>query len=127
MDELLKSLLNRLEVVGKEHTELYDTECRERMGDAVFDGFIRPREGFVVPSEYGLYSPDANARVRTAIYDYITAANSAAAALGLKSFHQRLSAFQNENVRSDIEGVYYDDVFGYCRPESFNELGESAE
>jgi hypothetical protein len=124
MDHLLKALLNQLERVGMSHEELYDTECRERMGNAVFDGFIRARDGFTLPSDFGLYSADANASVRNAISIYIAKANETAAALGMTSFHQRLSAFQNENVKSDVAGIYYDDVFGYSRPDLFTESGE---
>ncbi len=38
---------------------------------------------------------------------YIDEANAKAAALHLESFHDRLSAFQNSDVRSD-RGDYYD-------------------
>src|SRR5262245_4349987 len=103
MEDLLKTLLNRLEGVGKTNEELYDTECRERLSGAVFDGFIKPVEGFDVPNGFGLYSPDANMKVRGAIGAYIADAKTRAAKMGLRSFHDRLAAFQNQNVRSDGE------------------------
>ena len=39
MDEILRELINKLDDVGSAHEELFDTECRERMGNAVFEGF----------------------------------------------------------------------------------------
>ncbi len=59
MDVLLKKLLDRLGLVGKDHEEVYDTECRDRMSDAIFDGFIRRLDDFFLPPDFGLYSPEA--------------------------------------------------------------------
>ena len=39
MEELLKLLLDKLQEVGVVNDEIYDRECRDQMGDAVFDGF----------------------------------------------------------------------------------------
>jgi hypothetical protein len=124
MEVLLRDLLNRLGQVGVAHEEIYDTECRDRMSNAVFDGFIRPVDGFVLPSDFGLYSPDANARVREALARYIVDATRKATGLQLKSFHQRLAAFQNRDVKSD-RGDYYDALFGYSDPNAFNAEGEA--
>jgi hypothetical protein len=124
MDELLRNLLDRLQEIGQEHEEIYDTECRERMSNAILNGFIRPLNDFSLASDFGLYSSDANARVREALGTYISEANKTAKQINLCCFHARLSAFQNETVRSKHEGVYYDDFFGYWRPESYSEKGE---
>jgi hypothetical protein len=126
MEDLLRDLLNRLGQVGEHHEEIYDTECRDRMSNAVFDGFIRRLDGFVLPSDFGLYSPDANARVREALATYIAEASVQAPALQLRSFHERLSAFQNGDVKSN-GGDYFDDFFGYSRPDAFDCEGEIVE
>ncbi|HEX5105337.1 MAG TPA: hypothetical protein VFV87_16075, partial [Pirellulaceae bacterium] len=46
MDEILLALLIRLEAIGDEHEELFDSEVRERMGNAVFHGFVKPMYDF---------------------------------------------------------------------------------
>ena len=82
MGELLKDLLNRLDLIGHSHSEIYDTECRERMSDAVFNGFIRPIADARVPVDLGLLSADANALVHDALAEYIGAARNRGAAIG---------------------------------------------
>lgn len=124
MDELLKVLLNRLEAVGRVHEELYDSECREQLSRAIFDGFLKPQRNFKLPDDFGLYSVDANTRVREALGAYIADASARASVTSDPSFHDRLEAFQNHSVRSDDERLFYDDFFGYWRPEHFDQHGE---
>lgn len=123
MGELLKALLDRLDLIGSTHHEIYDTECRERMSDVVFNGFIRPVADSQIPDDFGLYSADANALVREALANYIDAARDRGMGSGLRSFHDRLASFQDGKVCSN-SGSYYDDFFGYSAPEAFNEAGE---
>lgn len=125
MDELLRLLLNRLEQIGRDHEELYDTECRQIMANAVTDGFLRDTVDYVVPSNFGLYSAHANTAVRIAITAYIRAAKSMADQVGAVSFHQRLAAFQDAHVKSDKEGCYYDDFFGFSSPDDFDPTGRA--
>ncbi len=127
MDEILKRLLNELEAIGEEHEEIYDSEVREQMSNAIFDGFIRPKDGFALLDELGMRSPIANQEVRAALANYIAAANAEAARAGVSSFHDRLAAFQNSEIDSDGEGAFYDDFFGYSRPDAFDALGDVLE
>lgn len=126
LEDVLRKLLFRLEQVGENHEEIYDTECRDRMSNAIFDGYVRRLDGFTLPSEFGLYALDANEAVREALGAYIAEANEKATALQLSSFHERLSALQNGEVKS-IGGNYFDDFFGYLHPDAFNEEGECVE
>ncbi|MGD9128641.1 MAG: hypothetical protein PVH19_14790 [Planctomycetia bacterium] len=123
MEELLLQLLNRLEKIGNVHEELYDTECRERISNAVMDGFIRKKIDFVLADDFGLHTTEANFAVKEALAEYITNANVKAIELGVDDFHKRLTAFQNSNVKSDGEGNFYDDFFGYSAPNTFDPLG----
>ena len=93
MDELLRQLLNRLEAIGATNEEIYDTECRDRMGDAVFDGFIRPVMNFSLPLDFGLLGSAANDAVRTALAEYMDQANRLAPTVGASTFHGRLKAY----------------------------------
>ncbi|GAA4441697.1 hypothetical protein [Bremerella cremea] len=127
MEELLRQLLNRLEQVGSSHEELYDTECRERMGNAVMDGFVQNKSDFVLGDDFGLHAAGTNLAVKEALAEYITQANSQAAGLGMTDFHERLAAFQNSDVESDNEGSFYDDFFGHSAPDAFDSAGNVIE
>ena len=124
MEELLKLLLDKLQEVGVVNDEIYDRECRDQMGDAVFDGFLNPVAGYMLPESFGLYSESGNEKVGKALRAYIASASRQASALGLTAFKDRLKAFQNGGVKSSgAIGRYYDDFFGYMSPEDFDENG----
>jgi len=122
VDKLLEQLLTALGDIGNDHEEIYDTVVREHMGDAVMAGFIRPVASFEIPESFGMYSAGADGRIKRALAIYITFANEEAAKQGLLAFHDRLGAFQNEDVRS-AHGDYYDDLFGYMDPDQFDSFG----
>lgn len=123
MEELLRQLLNRLDVIGEEHEEIYDTDCRERMSEALWYGYLRNQSDYVLPDTYDLFTPEGNLAVKQALGKYIQDANAKAAELGIHDFHARMAAFQNDDVVSDVEGNYYDDFFGEWEPESFDDAG----
>lgn len=122
MERLLLDLLNSLEVVGDRDESLYDTVVREKMGNAIFFGFIKPRPGFVLPDDYGM--PDEeNRQIKAALGDYIEGAKALAPAAGLNTFHKRLAAFQNDKARTEGQKNSYDDFFGWTNPDLFDEDG----
>jgi hypothetical protein len=123
MDELLRTLLNALDVLGEQNGEIYDTECREQMSDPIFYLFIKPTADYVMPDDFGLYSVDANRQVKAAIARYIHDASELAPSLGLDGFHQRLAAFQNDSVESTVGRTYFDDFFGWMNPADFDQDG----
>ena len=123
MNDLLKNLLDGLSAIGKSHEEIYDTECRERMGLAVFDGFVRRVPNFVLSDDFGLYETEANQSVKQLLSKYIFAANNLTDINNVQSFVERLSSFQNDTIQSD-SGEYYDDFFGFSNPSSFDSFGE---
>lgn len=127
MDDLLKQLLNALDIVGQSNGEIYETECRERMSAPIFHLFILPDPGYSAGDDYGLTSPAANAAVKTALLTYCSAAPALANELGLNAFYDRLAAFQDENTTSDVEQNYYDDFFGWMNPDNFLATGEVVE
>src|SRR5262245_27167735 len=97
-DELraaLLELLESLEALGLEHEELYDSDVREQMSEAVHRGFIEPEPGYELPEEFGMFEPEGNAQVRAAISRYIVRAAARAAAIGLPEPNARLAAFQD--------------------------------
>jgi len=123
MEELLRRLLNELSRIGEEHEELFDSECRERMSRAVHEGFLKNRHEAELASDFGLYTDKGNQAVRAALSLYIAEANAKAAQLGINGFQARLPAFQNEFVKSDNQGNFYDDFFGFWRASDFDAGG----
>lgn len=124
MDELLLELLETLEEIGRSHAEIYDTVCRDEMGDAVFHSFIKPSPGYKLPEDFGLSSDDTNRQVGAALGRYVDSARELAAKLDLADFHARLAAFQNGAVCTSREGRGFDDFFGWSNPACFDSSGQ---
>lgn len=113
--KLLKSLLERLEAIGQSHEDLYDTETREAMSQAIMRGFVEAQAGFQAPLTYGLHSASANADVRTALLAYMSAASAIATDAALDE-PARLAAFQDPEVHTDGDRQFFDDFFGWVAP-----------
>lgn len=112
--EQLRRMLVRLEDVSSVNEEIFDTECRERVGLAVLDGFARRGGPDVVPNDLGLATEEANNRVRAAIVEFIVDASTTADAIEM-SFHDRLNAMQNSNVVTG-GGNDYEEFLGHTSP-----------
>ncbi len=124
LEALLFDLLRRLERLGIDHEELYDSEAREQIGGIVMDGFVRRRQGFEMPERLGMVSDDADLELRQALAEYIEGSNKLADEIGLTSFHDRLAAFQNASVRTNPAiDVGYEELFGHTPPEWYDEAG----
>ncbi len=123
MEQVLAELLSRLLAVGQAHGELYDTEVRERLDDAVHNGFLIPTTGYELPDTFAMYSAEGNRAVRGVLTWFLPAARAAAAAEGLNTFHARLAAFQNLNVTVGPQRMDYNDFFGWANPERYDEAG----
>ena len=104
MDELLLELLETLDEIGRSHEEIYDTVCRDEMGDAVFHGFIKPSPGYKLPEDFGLSADEANQRVRAALSRYVESASELAARLGLADFHGVWRLFRTEMSELPVGG-----------------------
>ena len=109
MEDVLLDLLHRLEAIGDEHNELFDSEVREALDDAVFFGFIKPQPEFVLPEEFALFSAEGNRRVWKTLAWFLPLARQAAERVGLDTFHKRLAAFQNLAVRTRRKNDYNED------------------
>jgi hypothetical protein len=113
MEQLLRLLLEDLEVVEAEHPEVGDTDVRELMRDAIHDGFISPKAGFTLGEQFAMFTLEGNKKVRDALQRFLDRAATIAAQEGLDTPTARLEAFQNSELQSS-GGNYYDDYFGYC-------------
>jgi hypothetical protein len=122
VDDVLLELLYRLEAVGDAHGELFDSDFREAMDAAVFYGFIKPKAGYALPETFALFTPEGDRKVREVLAWFLPAARQAAERTGLDTFHKRLWAFQNLEVRTARKNDY-NDFFGWSNPELFDEAG----
>jgi len=122
IENLLGTLLQDLMSVGNDHEELFDSEVRQIMGNAVMDGFVRGQGTGVVSTELGMFSDEANRLVYAALVKFIENANAAAESLGMTAFFDRLAALQDRHVVTN--GSYdYDEFFGHTPPEFYDESG----
>ena len=104
----LKRLLDALDVIAEKDDDLTDTDVRERMYEAVYNGFIVQTPGYTLPSYYSLYKvKECNEMVRQALADFV----SAACKSGSATPEQRFAEFQDDTVLSD-GGNDYNCYFG---------------
>lgn len=122
MRDALKNLLDVLDEIANEHEELFDSDVRQNMRNAIMEGFVRHRLQYEIPSDFGMFSDEGNTAVHNAIAKYVANANENADELGIVAFHDRLNAVQDPSVRSS-NGNDYDEFLGHSRSEFFDERG----
>ena len=110
MKKSLTSLLNTLDKVAEDFEEIFDTDVREQMREAIEKSLLDPVAGYVLPDTFGMFEPKGNARVKAALVKFLAAAKIES--VGLKTHEARLRAFQAADVESSA-GNDYDDYFGY--------------
>ncbi len=123
MTKVLAELLERMDDIAEAHGEVAETEVRERLDEAVHDGFLIPTPGYELPDDFAMYSPEGNLAVRDVLAWFMPAATAAATSEGLDTFHKRLAAFQNLDVTVGPQRLCYNDFFGWANPERYDEHG----
>ena len=94
----LKQLLNRLDSIGEQDNDITDTDVREVLVGAIYNGYFVQTPGYVLPEDYSLFKvKGCNQMVRDALAEFI----DAAAASGPADPHERFAQFQDEGVTSD--------------------------
>ncbi|CAA6816376.1 MAG: Unknown protein [uncultured Sulfurovum sp.] len=106
--KVLERLLNSLAEIALENGEIYDTDCREQMSDAVFNAFIFEKKDYVTPKTFGLYDKEGNDAVYTALNTYITTMLPLAKDANDEA---RLDMFQDDVENED--GETPDEFFGW--------------
>lgn len=106
---LLEQLLNDLEVISKENSDIFNESVREKMMDVVINRFLIPRDSYALPDDYGLESNETNQQVKQALDTYIKNIQPLAEAFGANTPHARLIIFQDLDVESN--GGYFQDEF----------------
>jgi hypothetical protein len=107
----LVRLLDALEAIGDEHEEVYDTDVRERMADAIERRLIARSDDGELSGDFGMFSDDGNRRVREAVERYLAEAVPRADALGLDERARRASVWDIETTSS--RGTTVDEFLGW--------------
>jgi len=121
METALRQFLERLEAIEEDHDGLGDTNVREHMGADILRGFFRLQPEFTPSGEYGM-DPETNRLIARFIGRFVTAARAAAEQEGIDTFHMRVHAFQDDEVRT-VSGSNYNDFFGVVDTSTFDPFG----
>jgi hypothetical protein len=98
IESALKQLLDRFDAISDSDDDLTDTDVRERLMEAIYNGFLVRTPGYVLPDGYSLFKvPECNALIRQAMAECLAAASKTAAA----DPHERFLQFQDHSVLSD--------------------------
>ena len=111
MRAALRRFLDDLEGIGVEHGELYDTDVREHLAEAIVTALI-PDLGVTADSdEYGMFSREGNDAVRRAVERYLSAVVPMAASLALDQ-RERVAAVWDADAASS-QGTTVDEFLGW--------------
>ena len=117
MPELLLQLLQELESIGVDREEVYDTVCRDKMSDVIWNLFILPAKKYKYPDDFGLYSNSSNQEIKQALQTYIDGANKVKiTSHSIVLSQNRLAAFQDTEIETKNKNQF-DDFFGWFNPE----------
>jgi len=108
----MASLLEDLESLAEEHEELFDTDVRERMWAIVDAVLIRQTSEVAVPDEIGMFTPEANEKVQSALLFNLQRLRETFAIFELDTERKRLDSFFNPRLRTE-RGRRVDDFFGH--------------
>jgi len=112
MEQVLKGLLNKLDLISEDSPEILDSDVRQQLSNALFNCYIDPVADYDLPDDFGLFTDEGNQKVRTALRSFVDEAIPIAIQLKLITPDDKLGEFQNDDVESNI-GSVYDEYFGY--------------
>jgi TPP-dependent indolepyruvate ferredoxin oxidoreductase alpha subunit len=103
----LQKLLDEIDVIVlQEYEELLEIETKMLLSSAIVDGFILQKDGYTLPTSFGLKSKDADKAIGEALKKYIDRMNPLVEKYNLDSDEKRMEAFQD----LDVDNVYDNDV-----------------
>jgi len=108
----MASLLEDLEKIGDEHPEIYDTDVRERMWTVVERVLIKGETGFVIPADLGMFSDEANQRLRAVLDENLRRLETTFRTFELDTEAKRLNSFCNPRLKTE-RGQHVDAFFGH--------------
>lgn len=109
VQESLVHFMDRLEAIGEEHGEIYDTAVREALFNAVWEGFVEYNMAFDPEQPtYGMYTPEGQQAVRRIVLPLLEELREAA---GHMSPDERQNLVWDYSVRSS-NGLTIDEFLG---------------
>jgi hypothetical protein len=107
----LSGLLEDLDEIAHEHQEIFDTDVRERLWAYLNTRFIRHDFSTDLPEEFGMFSPEGNARIKQAFVRNTKNLDTIIEVFDLATVEQRLTTFTNPKLVS-VGGNHLEDYFG---------------
>jgi len=102
----LYELVNELEIIAQNSSELWEIESKLRLSDIMANAFILQKDGYILPTTFGLESKEANEALRKALSKYIDTMSL----YNLDTKEKRWRAFQDLDVDSvednDVEEFF---------------------
>ena len=102
----LYTLINELEIIAKDNEDLWEIESKLRLSDMMANAFILQKDGYILPTTFGLESKDSDEAISKALNKYI----ETMLLYKLDNPERRWRAFQDLDVDSvednDIEDFF---------------------
>ena len=108
----LDGLLEALEELAEQHSELLDTAVRERLWEVIDGRIIKADASYTIPLDLGMFSDAANRKLLAILTHHLNNLFTAFDVCGLRTSQQRLHSFQNPHIKTPLHGYTYDDFFG---------------
>lgn len=113
ISDLVVRLYQKLDKIGKEHEELFDTDVRECMHLSLNHYFVWGNDTSIMPINYAMFSAEGDNLVASAIKEFCTKASKLADESGIPKGQLREDIIQDPNL--EIEGgISYDDFIGHA-------------
>jgi len=93
----LYTLINELEIIAKDSEYLWEIESKLRLSDVMVKAFILQKDGYILPTTFGLESKEGNEAVAKALNKYIETMSL----YKLENSEKRWRAFQDFDVDSE--------------------------
>ncbi|MBN2382563.1 hypothetical protein JXQ70_06755 [bacterium] len=107
----LSGLLDALDEIAQEHTELLDSDVRKRLWQVIERRYVKLDATYEIPQDLGMASEAGNRRLRAALAQHLGNLIAIAEAFRLDSEAKRLRTLLNPAVRSEPHGHTYDYFF----------------
>lgn len=108
----MAALLEDLEAIADEHEEIFDTDVRERMWAVVDTVLIKQTSEADVPDDIGMFTAEANDKLKAALVANLPRLRDAFAVFGLDTERKRLQSFCNPSLHTE-RGHRVMDFFGH--------------
>jgi hypothetical protein len=107
----MAAFLEALEGIAEIHSEIFDTDVRERMWQVVYQTLITQTTPIDVPDDLGMFSAEANAQLKLVLTEGLRKLVDVFDALGLDTEIKRRRSFLNPKLRTE-RGHSVEDFFG---------------